>query len=141
MTPSEFAAKWSASTAGESAGAKEHFIDLCRMLGSAEREERRLRPLVVRITSIEQGEEPRGVQRDHRPRQFTRSHSSVSRPRRSSSIPDRIDPGKGAGAAARYRSIASRMSSACGRSVRRARSCKRRCASEPRYSVVFCMGT
>jgi hypothetical protein len=33
MTPSEFAAKWSASTAKESAGAKEHFIDLCRMLG------------------------------------------------------------------------------------------------------------
>ena len=32
MTPSEFAAKWSASTAKESAGAKEHFIDLCRML-------------------------------------------------------------------------------------------------------------
>lgn len=33
MTPSEFAAKWSASTVKESAGAKEHFIDLCRMLG------------------------------------------------------------------------------------------------------------
>ncbi len=33
MTPSEFAAKWSASTAKESAGAKEHFIDLCRLLG------------------------------------------------------------------------------------------------------------
>jgi hypothetical protein len=33
MTPSEFAAKWSVSTAKESAGAKEHFIDLCRMLG------------------------------------------------------------------------------------------------------------
>ncbi len=32
MTPSEFAAKWSASTAKESAGAKEHFIDLCRLL-------------------------------------------------------------------------------------------------------------
>jgi hypothetical protein len=35
MTPSEFAAKWSASTAKESAGAKEHFIDLCRLLGVA----------------------------------------------------------------------------------------------------------
>jgi hypothetical protein len=33
MTPSEFAAKWSESTAKESAGAKEHFIDLCRLLG------------------------------------------------------------------------------------------------------------
>jgi len=33
MTPSEFAAKWSAATVKESAGAKEHFIDLCRMLG------------------------------------------------------------------------------------------------------------
>lgn len=33
MTPSEFAAKWSASTVKESAGAKEHFIDLCQMLG------------------------------------------------------------------------------------------------------------
>jgi type II restriction/modification system DNA methylase subunit YeeA len=33
MTPSEFAAKWSAATVKESAGSKEHFIDLCRMLG------------------------------------------------------------------------------------------------------------
>ena len=33
MTPLEFAAKWGRSQAKESAGAKEHFIDLCRMLG------------------------------------------------------------------------------------------------------------
>ncbi|MEX1068844.1 MAG: DNA methyltransferase [Chloroflexota bacterium] len=33
MTPSEFAAKWSAASVKESAGSKEHFIDLCRMLG------------------------------------------------------------------------------------------------------------
>jgi hypothetical protein len=33
MTPSEFAAKWSAATVKESAGAEEHFIDLCQMLG------------------------------------------------------------------------------------------------------------
>ncbi len=33
MTPSEFAAKWSLATVKESAGSKEHFIDLCRMLG------------------------------------------------------------------------------------------------------------
>ena len=35
MNPSEFAAKWSESTAKESAGAKEHFIDLCQMIGIA----------------------------------------------------------------------------------------------------------
>ena len=33
VTPSEFAAKWKGSTATERAGAQEHFIDLCRMLG------------------------------------------------------------------------------------------------------------
>lgn len=33
MTPSEFGAKWSAATVKESAGSKEHFIDLCQMLG------------------------------------------------------------------------------------------------------------
>ena len=33
VTPSEFAAKWSAATVKESAGSKEHFIDLCQMLG------------------------------------------------------------------------------------------------------------
>ena len=34
MTPAEFAAKWRDSTAKESAAAQEHFIDLCRMLGT-----------------------------------------------------------------------------------------------------------
>lgn len=33
LTPSEFAAKWSGSTATERAASQEHFIDLCRMLG------------------------------------------------------------------------------------------------------------
>jgi len=33
LTPSQFAAKWSESTRSERAGAQEHFIDLCRMLG------------------------------------------------------------------------------------------------------------
>lgn len=33
VNASEFAAKWSASSVKESAGAKEHFADLCRMLG------------------------------------------------------------------------------------------------------------
>lgn len=33
MTPAEFAAKWKANTTKEIAGSKEHFIDLCRMLG------------------------------------------------------------------------------------------------------------
>ena len=33
MTPAEFAAKWKGSAATERAGAQEHFIDLCRMLG------------------------------------------------------------------------------------------------------------
>jgi type II restriction/modification system DNA methylase subunit YeeA len=33
MTPAEFAAKWKANTTKETAGSKEHFIDLCRMLG------------------------------------------------------------------------------------------------------------
>jgi len=33
LTPSEFAAKWSNSSLRERAGAQEHFIDLCRMLG------------------------------------------------------------------------------------------------------------
>ena len=33
MTPSEFAAKWKGSSATERAGAQEHFVDLCRMLG------------------------------------------------------------------------------------------------------------
>lgn len=33
MTPSEFGTKWSAAAVKESAGAKEHFIDLCHMLG------------------------------------------------------------------------------------------------------------
>lgn len=35
VTPSEFAAKWSASKVKESAGSKEHFIDLCQMLEHA----------------------------------------------------------------------------------------------------------
>jgi len=34
MTPAEFAAKWRDSTAKESAASQEHFIDLCRMLGT-----------------------------------------------------------------------------------------------------------
>ena len=33
MTPDEFIAKWKASSLKESAGAQEHFIDLCRLLG------------------------------------------------------------------------------------------------------------
>lgn len=33
MTPAEFAAKWKANTTKETAGSKEQFIDLCRMLG------------------------------------------------------------------------------------------------------------
>ncbi|MBA2556435.1 MAG: hypothetical protein H0V12_03670 [Chloroflexi bacterium] len=33
MTSSEFAAKWSASTATERAASQEHFLDLCRLIG------------------------------------------------------------------------------------------------------------
>ena len=33
LTPSEFAANWSGSTATERAASQGHFIDLCRMLG------------------------------------------------------------------------------------------------------------
>ena len=33
LTPAEFVAKWQGSTRAERAAAKEHFIDLCRMLG------------------------------------------------------------------------------------------------------------
>jgi len=33
MTPAESAAKWKANTTKETAGSKEHFIDLSRMLG------------------------------------------------------------------------------------------------------------
>ena len=33
MTPQDFVTKWRDSTPKERAGAQEHFIDLCRMLG------------------------------------------------------------------------------------------------------------
>ena len=33
MTPTEFIAKWQASTRNERAACQEHFIDLCRLLG------------------------------------------------------------------------------------------------------------
>ena len=34
LTPREFAKKWGDNATKESAAAKEHFIDLCRMLGN-----------------------------------------------------------------------------------------------------------
>ena len=33
MTPDQFIGKWSANTRGEAAASKEHFLDLCALLG------------------------------------------------------------------------------------------------------------
>ena len=35
LTPAAFAVKWRGSTTTEKAAAREHFIDLCRMVGEA----------------------------------------------------------------------------------------------------------